>query len=99
MSFENKIKDSFLFGLVGGLFTLVFFFYLVTGIRMILISLTDNPAMLRPPFPQLLAMLLNVLLFRVLIINLKKENTGKGVLFITVLLTLAYFYIYNRMHK
>ena len=66
---------------------------------MLVIDITDNAAILRPPFPQLLAMLMNILLFRLLIINLKKENTGKGVLFITVLLTLAYFFIYNRLQR
>lgn len=81
------------------MFTLIFFFYLITGIRMLVIKFTENMAILRPPFPQLLAMLMNILLFRLLIINLKKENTGKGVLFITVLLTLAYFFIYNRLQK
>jgi hypothetical protein len=92
-------KDSFLSGVLLGLITITASYYLLTGLRTLLINYTGNYQTLRPPAVQLLAMLVNIILFRFLIINYKKEQTGKGLLFITVILTFIYFYAFNRVNN
>jgi hypothetical protein len=99
MSRARWIKDSFIVGLVSGAGSLTFLFYLFSYIRSLLINYTGNYYMLRPPAVQLFAMVINVILFRILMINLDKEKTAKGFLFITVLATLAYFAFYFRVNR
>ena len=81
-------------GVFVGLISLVLFYFLLSAIRMTVIKYFGNPYMLKPPTIQLLTMLINIILFRLLIINFKKEETGKGLLFITVLVTLGYFFLH-----
>src|SRR5436190_5338361 len=99
MSRARWIKDSFIVGLAGGAGALAFFFYLFSYIRSLLISYTGNMYMLRPPTVHLFALAINVILFRILMINLDKEKTAKGFLFITVLATLAYFAFYYLVNR
>lgn len=81
-------------GVVAGLISVVLFYFLLSAIRLLVINYYGNPYMLKPPTVQLLTMLVNIILFRLLIINFKKEETGKGLLFITVLVTLGYFFLH-----
>jgi hypothetical protein len=55
---------------------------------------TENslPPILRDPKPELLLLLANIILFRVLLLKLSFERTGKGVLFITVALVVIYYF-------
>jgi hypothetical protein len=99
MNPEKWIKDSFIVGLVSGSVSMVLFYYVFTAIRSALVSYTGNIYMLRPPAVQLFTMLVNVILFRILMINFNKEKTAKGFLFITVITTLAYFFILYRLNK
>ena len=99
MNLGKRIKDSFAFGLFSGAISLVVFYYLFTWIRSLLIDYYGNPYLLRPPTIQLIAVLINIIIFRLLMINYKKEQTGKGILFITVIMTLGYFYLLNRFNK
>lgn len=99
MNLEKWIKDSFIFGMLSGLVSLAIFYFLLTWLRSMLISYFGNPYMLRPPTVQLFTMLINIIFFRLLIINFEKEKTGKGFLFITVIITLAYFFIFFKMNK
>ena len=99
MNLEKRIKDSFAFGLLTGTISLVVFYYLLTGIRSWLVDHYDNPYILRPPTVQLIAVAFNIIIFRFLMINYQKEKTGKGILFITVIMTLGYFFVFNRYNK
>lgn len=99
MNLAKLIKDSFFIGMTAGLVSTVLFYYILEGIRVILVDHLGNESIMRPPIVQLLTMLMNLIVFRILMINLDKEKTGKGFLFVTVLLTLAYFYIYFRMRR
>jgi hypothetical protein len=99
MNLVRRIKDSFVLGIIGGLISSVIFYYIMTAIRVKLIEHFSNENIMRPPVIQLLTMLVNLIVFRILMINLEKEKTGKGFLFVTVLLTLAYFFIYYRMRR
>ena len=99
MKLEKLIKDSFGLGLISGIVTLTLFYYAFTGIRIFLIGYTGNGQLLKPPSVQMLSMVVNVILFRILLINYDKEKTAKGVLFITVIVMLAYFYIFFRINR
>lgn len=99
MNLAKLIRDSFVFGIIGGAVSLVFFFYLFSALRSAVIYYTGNIYILRPPAVHLLAMIINMIFFRLLMINLKKEKTAKGLLLITFMATLAYFFIYFRLNK
>ncbi len=99
MNWEKKIKNSFVFGLVTGLISLGIFYFMFSWIRTWISNYFGNPYMLRPPAVQLLTLLINIILFRLLMINFNKEQTGKGFLFITVIFALLYFFIFFRMNK
>lgn len=99
MNQRKWIKDSFIYGMVSGLISLTVFYFLLTWLRTLLIGYFGNPYMLRPPVVQLITMLINIILFRVLMINLEKEKTAKGFLFITVIATLIYFFILFKLNK
>jgi hypothetical protein len=99
MRLEKWIKDSFLFGLLFGIVSIVFFFYLVSFIRSAVIYKTFNQLFLRPPAVQMIATALNIIVFRILMINLHKEKTGRGFLFITVIIFLSYFFYYSKLHR
>jgi hypothetical protein len=95
----RRIKDSFLLGVFAGLFLIPVFYYLVSLIRGLVVDYYGNPYLMHPPIVHLITLMLNVIIFRIVIINLDRERTGKGLLFITVIVTLVYFYIYFRMSK
>jgi hypothetical protein len=99
MNLEKWIKDSFILGLLYGLVSLVIFYYMFSAIRSLIIDYYGNPYILRPPIVHLLTMLVNIILFRLLMINYGKEKTGKGLLFVTVIATLAYFFIFFKMNR
>jgi hypothetical protein len=99
MNLVKLIKDSFVIGMLGGLVSIFSFYYIISAIRSLIISYYGNEYIMRPPVVQLLTMLMNVIIFRLLMINFEKEKTGKGFLFITVLMTLAYFFIYFRVKR
>ena len=85
--------------MLSGLFTLALTYFLLTWLRSLLIDYYGNPYLLRPPAVQLITMMINIIFFRMLIINFDKEKTGKGFLFITVMITLAYFFIFFKMNR
>jgi hypothetical protein len=99
MSLGKSIKDSFVIGLITGLVSIVTVYYLVTAVRSLIVDYYGDPYMLRPPFVQLITMIINVIFFRVVMINYEKEKTGKGIFFITVMATLVYFFIFYRIKR
>jgi hypothetical protein len=100
MSLKSRIKDSFPSGLMLGSLLLIIFYLLINFIRLRLIAYYNDPYILRPPTVQLFCMVLNVLVFRWMMINMEKEKTGKGILFVTVLSVFVYFFIfYRHIHK
>lgn len=99
MKSEKWTRDSFIIGILSGIISLGFFYFILSFFRTLLIGYYGNEFLLRPPQVQLITMLINVIIFRILIINYGREKTGKGFLFVTVIATLVYFYIFFRMHK
>jgi hypothetical protein len=99
MRLKKWNEDSFAAGLILGIISIPGFFALFYYIRKLVISTSGNDAFMRPPVVQLITLLINVLIFRYIMVNLKREYTGKGLLFITVLSTLVYFFIFYRFSR
>ena len=73
--------------------SLAIIFLILSCLRFLWIDYSENPFMLRPPAIYLISMLINIVFFRLLMINLHKEKAGKGFLFSTVLITFIYLFI------
>lgn len=96
MNLKSRIKDSFPAGLIAGAIVLVVVYLVINFIRLQLIDYTNNPYIFKPPAVQLFCLIPNILLFRWVMINLEKEKTGKGILFVTVFTTFVYFLVFYR---
>jgi hypothetical protein len=94
----QKLPDNFLFGVLTALLCLGLSYFLIYGLRLLLINHYGNPFVFAEPKIQLLSVLINIILFRLMTVNLKKEKTGRGILFTTVILTFIYFFLYSRYH-
>jgi hypothetical protein len=92
----KRLPDSFIFGLLFGVLSLGLTYFLVRSIRLAVVNYYGNHYMLAPPRIQLITIMLNILFFRFIMVNLKKENAGKGMLFSTVILSLIYFWLFLR---
>ncbi|HRH67316.1 MAG TPA: hypothetical protein PLU53_13515, partial [Bacteroidia bacterium] len=58
-----------------------------------------NPYLFSPPRVQLFSVLLNVLVFRFLLITYDREKTAKGILFITVIAAFTYLFYFYRFQQ
>jgi hypothetical protein len=94
----RKLPDNFLFGIVTSVLCLGLICFLLYAIRMIVIEHYGYSSALEEPKLQLIAVAVNVVLFRFIMVSLKKEKTGRGILFMTVLLTFVYLFLYSRYH-
>ena len=90
--------DSFLLGLVTGVVTLVISYFSLRAIRLSVAEYYGNPYIFPAPRIELICMLINILFFRVMIVNLQKEKTGRGILFITVILSITYFFLFYKFN-
>ena len=88
--------DHFLTGLLGGITTLTLTYLGLREVRLALVDYYGNPYFFPAPRIELITILVNIILFRVVIINYGKEQTGRGILFITVILSLAFFFLFYR---
>jgi len=90
--------DNFLLGLITGTFTLIISWFSLRAIRISVAEYYGNPYMFPAPRIELICMLINILFFRVMIVNLGKEKTGKGILFITVVFSMTYFFLFYKFN-
>ena len=97
MSLKKWTKDSFLLGIIGGSLTLYLFYLIVSQIRLFIVSSLNDPYLFGSPKSQLIAVGLNLIGFRILMINFEREKTGKGVLFVTVIAVFSYYIYYHKM--
>ena len=95
---SKQNSDSFLLGLIAGLASLFICWFALRAIRLSLIDHYGNPYFFPPPRIELITILINVIFFRIMIVNFKKEKTGRGILFITVILSLAFFYLFFKFN-
>jgi len=82
-------KDNFFFGFFLGLFLPLILFFLAGFFKEELRFLLDDSTL------YVISCIINLPIFRILIINFNKEKTGRGVLFSTFLL--LFFYLYKYM--
>jgi hypothetical protein len=92
MNFKSLLKDSFPLGLLGGTASLFVFLMFIGFFRRIIAAYLNDPSIFGSPRTELLAVTLNIVLFRFLVLRFNREKTGKGVHFITVMITFAYLF-------
>jgi hypothetical protein len=90
--------DSFILGLVTGIVTLIASYISLRAIRLSLVEYYGNPYLFPAPRIELICMLINILFFRIMIVNLQKEKTGRGILFITVILSVTFFFLFFKLN-
>lgn len=90
--------DNFLLGLITGMFTLIISYFSLRAIRLSVAEYYGNPYIFQAPRVELICILINILFFRVMIVNLQKEKTGRGILFITVILSITYFFLFYKFN-
>jgi hypothetical protein len=99
MRLSDRVKDSMIVGVLLGLILIPVFYFLSEGLRALLVNFKQDNYVLRPPAVQLLTLLFSAIIFRVLMINWKKENTGKGFLLVIMVAVISYFFIYFRLRN
>jgi hypothetical protein len=62
--------------------------------RLALAEYYSNPYFFPSPRIELISLLINLVLFRIVIVNLQLEKTGRGILFATVVLSFAFFFLF-----
>ena len=73
-------------------------YFLLYSVRVLIVNYNGNPYSFAEPRVQLICILINVILFRFAMVTFQKENTARGILFATVLLTIVYFFLFSRYH-
>ena len=90
--------DNFLLGLVTGIISLAISYFGIRAIRLSVAEYYGNPYIFQAPRVELICILINILFFRVMIVNLEKEKTGRGILFVTVVLSVTYFFLFFKLN-
>jgi hypothetical protein len=87
-------KDNFLSGLLIGAILPIIFFGIVWSIDVLLFSLFHVHLTRQTHYLYLLSAAINVVPIRYYLVNIKAEKSGIGVLVITVIYILAYFFMF-----
>ena len=95
MSEERNWFNTYIAGFFIALLIYTSMFFILEWMNKIFSSV-ENVNPLRLPKMHLAALIVNIILFRFLIMKDRKENTAKGVLFFSFLYTLAYFLLINK---
>ena len=90
--------DNFFLGLITGIVSVVISYFSLRAIRLAVAEYYGNPYIFPAPRTELICLLINILFFRVMIVNLQKEKTGRGILFITVILAMTYFFLFYKFN-
>ena len=97
MKLSDRLKDSLAVGILIGFILIPGFYFLAQFIRSLIVSMKGDQYILQPPTVQLIALLFSIIVFRILMINWKKENIGKGFLMVVMIAVITYFFIYYRI--
>lgn len=97
MKYKDKYSDNYGTGVVLAAIVIPVTYLIADGLRSLVVKYKGDPYLYPPPAAQLVSLLFSIILFRILMINLKKEKTGKGYFFILALTTFVYFFIYNKV--
>jgi len=99
MSLNSWTKDSFLLGFFSGAGLLYIFYLIVSQIRLFIVETIQDPYAFGSPRSELIAVTLNLICFRFLLLRFNREKTAKGMLFVTVVSTFLYvFYNFDLKH-
>jgi hypothetical protein len=90
---ERIFRDSIVTGVVIGLITIPVEYLLFYNFDKLINHFTEWGHVLKAPRLQSLILALNIILFRVIMINWKKAATGKGLLLVLLCFTGIYLYI------
>src|SRR5688500_16737149 len=90
--------DNFILGLLTGTITLLVSYLSLRAIRLSFAEQFGNPFIFPSPRIELISILINILFFRFMIINLRKEQTARGILFITVILAMIFFILFYKFN-
>lgn len=88
--------DNFLTGLFAGAMLMTLSYSGLRAIRLAAAEHYDNPYLFQAPRIELITILLNLILFRITIVNFKKEKAGRGILFVTVVVSFVFFLLFYR---
>lgn len=99
MTLKKLTKDSFFLGLTGGAIMLYVFYLIVSQIRLFIVTGMNDPHLFGSPRSELIAVTLNLICFRFLLLTFHREKTAKGVLFTTVVSTFVYFFYFYKMRN
>jgi len=94
----KKPEDSFVFGLLAGLAGLFVSYFSLFAFRRFVVEYTGRLYFLAHPMLELLTITFNILLVRYFMITSDREKTGKGILFVTVIVSFIYFYLFFRVN-
>ena len=92
-------KDNYFLGLAMGLLLPLPFYALFWGLDILLKSTGLWHGLQQPENIYLLSVVGNFLLIRLTFVKWKVQKTGRGVLFITIALILAFFFLYFKQPR
>jgi hypothetical protein len=88
-------KDSMLLGIVIGIVVTVGSYFILTGLNIWISSYFFNRApIFRKSTIEVIAIFMNVFPFRYYMLKLGKDYTGRGILLVTFIIGLVYFFYY-----
>ncbi len=89
-------KDTYLLGVLMGIFLPVMFYGFLFLINLLILNIFDLNFIIKQSTLQLISIFINLFPVRYYFVNLKYEKTGRGILFITFVYLVFYFLVlYN----
>lgn len=99
MSSTSRFADTFLTGVLAAMVSIPALYYILQTATGLLSAQTGQYRWSVEPHPQLFTLLVLILVFRILVINLKREQTGRGWLFVTFLAAIGYAVWFYRLRN
>ncbi len=86
-------KDTYLLGVLMGIFLPVMFYGFLFLINLLILNIFDLNFIIKQSTLQLISIFINLFPVRYYFVNLKYEKTGRGILFITFVYLVFYFLV------
>ena len=87
-------KNNYFFGAILAVVTPLMFYGFLFVLSAFLIDIGIWKGFNPPENIYILSLIVNIILFRVYFVRLKSDKTGRGILLVTIILILAFFYIF-----
>lgn len=94
--FEMLKKDSFLLGALLGVLLPALAFVVIFGIDYGIRTLNGAEVVLEQSTMVLISIFVNLFTMRYYLVSLKSDKTGRGILMVTFLLAMVFFYVLFR---